>query len=46
MSKTHGQDKQVVINAMKKTEQGDGIVQGSACGWIVREGLSEEVAFS
>lgn len=32
MSKIHGQDNKVVISAMKKTEQGDGIVEGGGCG--------------
>lgn len=45
-SKIHGQNNQVVINAMKKTKQGDRIVQGGGCSWVVRESFSEEVIFS
>ena len=45
MSKIHGQDNQVVISAMKKAEQGDGIVQGGSCGWVDRESFSKEVTF-
>lgn len=45
-SKIHGQDNQVVINAMKKTKQGDRIVRGDGCSWVVKESFSEEVIFS